>query len=315
MDAGSTRPKMPGVTEIFAEYVRLRQNGRGQQEAVDHLKPMLERLRKEARQQLAALLRSWEAREGHKYQNGQKKPPDVRARDLTAPPRADEDLSWLPDSGQASRPLNVNTPVHPAVGNAPPTQPVPPQRPPARTPPNAPQRIPADEQTFYCPSCGKPNRLGDAYCYACGALLNVTGGQTRNLESTDSDLIQVGEARFGHSSTLLLHVQGYERPIYVKVQDRPEVLLGRASMQTGTLPDVDLTPYGAAEKGVSRTHARLRYQDNSITLTDLDSVNNTYINGQRLHPNEVRVLRDGDEIRLGRLQMRVSFMHAVSRLK
>jgi hypothetical protein len=64
---GATQPRPSGVTEILTEYVRLRQNGRSQQDAIGYLKPILERLHSEARQQLAALIRSWEAREGGKY--------------------------------------------------------------------------------------------------------------------------------------------------------------------------------------------------------------------------------------------------------
>ena len=65
---GSTQPKPSGVTEFLSEYVRQRQKGRTQQDAIAYLKPVLERLNSDARQQLAALIRSWEVREGSKYQ-------------------------------------------------------------------------------------------------------------------------------------------------------------------------------------------------------------------------------------------------------
>ena len=37
------------------------------------------------------------------------------------------------------------------------------------------------------------------------------------------------------------------------------------------------------------------------------SANSTYLNGQRLLPSEPRILRDNDELRLGRLVIRVTF--------
>jgi pSer/pThr/pTyr-binding forkhead associated (FHA) protein len=40
---------------------------------------------------------------------------------------------------------------------------------------------------------------------------------------------------------------------------------------------------------------------------DLNSSNKTYINGQRVHPHEVRALRDGDELRLGKIIFTVAF--------
>ena len=80
-------------------------------------------------------------------------------------------------------------------------------------------------------------------------------------------------------------------------------------------PDIDLAAFNAEELGVSRLHAVLKRHENTVSISDLNSKNNTYINGQRLHPNEVRALRDGDEIRLGRLAMKVSFKHQVRRLQ
>jgi pSer/pThr/pTyr-binding forkhead associated (FHA) protein len=40
---------------------------------------------------------------------------------------------------------------------------------------------------------------------------------------------------------------------------------------------------------------------------DRASANGTFVNGQRLHRNEVRVLRNGDDIRLGRLVLSAKF--------
>jgi hypothetical protein len=295
---GATRPKPSGVTEIFSEYVRQRQQGNSQQDVVNFLRPLLNRVRDDARQQLAALIRSWEAREGVKYQAKEKKTAFVNVTDWVAPPAPDEDLSWLPESassGEKPRAGLLDTPVHPSMQDRP---------------------VPlAPGETFYCPACGTTNRLGDAYCYACGALLNVQGLETRDLKPATAELEQVGQSYFGRSSTLLLTVLGSDRPFTVPIHEKNELTLGRASVTSSTRPDVDLSPYHAGDFGVSRIHARLRCQDDTITITDLESVNHTYINGQLLHPQEVRVLRDGDEIRLGRLEMKVSFQHRVRKLQ
>lgn len=293
---GSTQPKPSGVTEFLSEYVRQRQKGRTQQDAIAYLKPVLERLNSDARQQLAALIRSWEVREGSKYQASsqpavfyEEKLPDADAQV--------DDLSWLPEGAVDESALDATGPVHPSVAEPPES---------VQLPPN---------ETFYCPSCGRANRLGAAYCYACGAVLNVTSTQTRNLEPVDSELVQVGQTHFTESTTLMIFVRGAQRPIALQMRDRPEQTLGRRSPDSNVQPDIDLSPYQASDYGVSRQHARLRYQDNTITLMDLASVNHTYINGQRLHAHEVRVLRDGDEIRLGRLTMQVMFQHQVRKLK
>mgnify|MGYP005842586179 CR=1 FL=1 len=295
---GTTRHKPAGVTEIFSEYVRQRQHGLSQQAALEFLKPILQRVRSEARQQLAALIRSWEAREGAKYQPQDKKAVFLEADAMITDPAPEEDLSWLPQpaSPSVSQGTGVlESPVHPSM----------------EEPPSPPPR----DETFYCPSCGRANRLGEAYCYSCGALLNVTSLETRNLDPITSELQQVGQSHFGRSTELLLHVRGADRPFAVPIRQKLELTLGRNSLTAATKPDIDLSPFQAVDYGVSRLHARLRYQDDTITIADLGSVNHTYVNGQRLHPHEVRVLRDGDEIRLGRLAIQVAFHHQVRPLE
>ena len=73
-------------------------------------------------------------------------------------------------------------------------------------------------------------------------------------------------------------------------------------------PEVDLSPYGATKLGVSRNHLTLSRDHDTIFVTDLGSANSTYLNGQRLMPHERRILRDNDELRLGRLVVRVNFV-------
>jgi pSer/pThr/pTyr-binding forkhead associated (FHA) protein len=53
--------------------------------------------------------------------------------------------------------------------------------------------------------------------------------------------------------------------------------------------------------GVSRQHAAIRYTDSTFTIEDLKSSNGTWVNENRLEPNQPRVLRNGDVIRLGQL--------------
>ncbi len=48
---------------------------------------------------------------------------------------------------------------------------------------------------------------------------------------------------------------------------------------------------------VSRNHARIRRQDGSFVLTDLNSANGTYVNGSRINKSEVK---DGDLVTVGK---------------
>jgi len=52
---------------------------------------------------------------------------------------------------------------------------------------------------------------------------------------------------------------------------------------------------------VSRRHARLTPRADAYWLEDLNSVNLTYLNDQRLAPDRPVRLKDGDLLRLGQL--------------
>lgn len=54
------------------------------------------------------------------------------------------------------------------------------------------------------------------------------------------------------------------------------------------------------DSSVSRMHARFSLdRDGKMTVRDLNSTNGTWLNGERLMPNESRVMRQGDHVRLG----------------
>ena len=50
---------------------------------------------------------------------------------------------------------------------------------------------------------------------------------------------------------------------------------------------------------VSRRHFQVRFDSDVFYISDLGSTNGTYLNGNKLNPNEDHILRDGDMIGLG----------------
>ena len=84
-------------------------------------------------------------------------------------------------------------------------------------------------------------------------------------------------------------------------------VLGRGDTRSPQQPDVDLSLYGAVEHGVSRLHAAIDCGSDAATLTDLGSSNGTFLNSERLAANQSYILRDRDEIRLGRLTIHILF--------
>jgi len=82
---------------------------------------------------------------------------------------------------------------------------------------------------------------------------------------------------------------------------KAEILVGREDPVSGVFPDVDLTPHGGEEGGVSRRHAKLTARGNQWLIEDLNSVNFTFVNKQKLKPGVPQPLNDGDQIRAGRV--------------
>ena len=60
--------------------------------------------------------------------------------------------------------------------------------------------------------------------------------------------------------------------------------MGREDPYTGVFPDVDLTPHGAEEGGVSRRHFKITFSGGQYLVEDLNSTNFTFVNNQRLAP-------------------------------
>lgn len=162
-----------------------------------------------------------------------------------------------------------------------------------------------------CPNCGHINRVGFVFCEDCGKnlanALNATLPTKKIPNDTNDESAKAtwGSARFGENSQVILHIRDAAAPL--KLAAAPRLTIGRSDAGSPTKPHIDFAPYGALDKGVSRTHAAIELSEDTLTLVDIGSANGTFLNGQRLVPNQPRVLRDGDEIRLGKLIAHIYF--------
>jgi pSer/pThr/pTyr-binding forkhead associated (FHA) protein len=80
---------------------------------------------------------------------------------------------------------------------------------------------------------------------------------------------------------------------------RARMLYPDQKISVGRSADADIP---IADPRVSRSHAGIEWNGMGFTLRDLGSINGTYVNGQRLAEG-ARVLRDGDEIEIGRCRL------------
>ena len=164
-----------------------------------------------------------------------------------------------------------------------------------------------------CPSCGRQHRPGTLFCSECGVYL-LTGGPLRTEPLPESELPTARADPWASSSgaqtaeseqatlTVVMSATGRR----VALPPGGEAVLGRLDATRGVFPDVDLTPDGGLEGGVSRRHAPVHQQKSQFFIEDLGSANGTFLNGQRLTPYLPHPLRDGDEVQLGRVRLRIS---------
>lgn len=108
---------------------------------------------------------------------------------------------------------------------------------------------------------------------------------------------------------LLMQIGG-SSPTTVGMEVADCLVVGRSDPTANYHPNLDLTPYGGQEHGVSRRHARVLQQDKALYIEDLGSVNGTRINGFELEANRPYRLRDGDELEFGRVRVTVRFVRA-----
>jgi hypothetical protein len=107
----------------------------------------------------------------------------------------------------------------------------------------------------------------------------------------------------GDSVTLRLEIENSSTPLRLTVN--AEAIIGRTDPTADERPQLDLTPYSGYQMGISRRHALFRLEQRRLELIDLGSRNGTFLNGSRLQPEQPVPLHDGDEVRLGKIVMRL----------
>jgi len=174
--------------------------------------------------------------------------------------------------------------------------------------PPAPAPAPAAAGTA-CPSCGSINAPGEAFCSNCGvSLLGAPSAQapasspavTAAPDVTAAPAPAPVAAPAALSARLIVEADNQE----FDISGKDNIVIGREDAVSNIYPDVDLTPHGGEEGGVSRMHAHIFVENGQYMLEDENSTNFTFLNRQRLNGKTPTPLHDNDEIRLGRVLLR-----------
>jgi hypothetical protein len=162
-------------------------------------------------------------------------------------------------------------------------------------PPPPPAPEPAAPLT--CPACGAKVEAGDAFCSSCGASLKAVAAPPP--VPAPAAPVAPPPPPTPAGPRLVVAASGAEIPLPASA----EILIGREDPVSGIYPQVDLTPHGGEDGGVSRRHARIVVEGGNYYLEDLDSTNFTFVNKTKIPAKTRQQIHDGDEIRCGRVAL------------
>ena len=163
------------------------------------------------------------------------------------------------------------------------------------------QAVVAPVGSSNCPACGAAVIPGEAFCDNCGAAQSgapVAAAPLVNPVVTPSPMrtpvTPVTPAPV--AATLLVVSTGQA----ISLSGKTTYTIGREDPVSGIFPDVDTTNSGGDAAGVSRSHAQIVQQGDQWFLEDLNSVNGSFVNNQKLASRARQLLNPGDQIRLGK---------------
>ena len=163
-----------------------------------------------------------------------------------------------------------------------------------------------------CPSCGCRQRHGTLFCSNCGEFLVARGSMVTVPFSPGEPPDAAEESSWSNepraadaaASSLQLKVVSSGRT--VQLPDAPEALVGRYDAAHNIYPDLNLTPDGGLEGGVSRRHCKIHRQGGVYLVEDVGSANGTFVNGCRLTAYLPHEIKEGDSLQLGGMKLVVS---------
>lgn len=170
----------------------------------------------------------------------------------------------------------------------------------------APAASPPGVQPIICAKCGHQPILGASFCDRCGTPIQVSDVPSNappagtTLDISSDPVQETTSQAMGTPVAPRLVVQPSKTALPFPA-NKNEIIIGREDPISSHFPDVELGAYGGDDGGVSRRHARITIHGDQLLLEDLESINFTFINKQKLEPGSPRMLHDGDELRFGRV--------------
>ena len=145
----------------------------------------------------------------------------------------------------------------------------------------------------YCPECGFQNPEAANYCARCGSLLHKGEAGEQTMSYTPEEAADEAGAAYdavAGTGPVLVVRSGGGRAGESFFPSGERTLIGRSPECDVFLDDVT----------VSRRHAELVRDGDTFTITDLGSLNGTFVNRKRIESAE---LEDDDELQIGKYRL------------
>jgi CheY-like chemotaxis protein len=161
--------------------------------------------------------------------------------------------------------------------------------------------------TELCRNCKAPLTSNLGVCLKCGTIVKISSEpETTRLQTTLATPVKPwsrGTANLPNTGAITLTIQGNK----LKLPEAENLIIGRFGSEQPSEVLVDLSQFEALKHGVSRRHLKLHHKDGLLYITDLGSSNGTFLNDRRVVPYTERIIRNGDTLKLGGLEVRVEF--------
>jgi pSer/pThr/pTyr-binding forkhead associated (FHA) protein len=164
----------------------------------------------------------------------------------------------------------------------------------------------------FCTACGKQNPDDARFCSQCGTRLATEAADVTTVE-TEAASDTTATITFGSTTPTDTSDRKLSPVDAAAVDALPEghaLLIVQRGPSAGSrfLLDADLIGAGRHPESeiflddvtVSRRHAEFRRSGNAFTVSDVGSLNGTYVNRDRIDSVE---LTDGDEVQIGKYRL------------
>ncbi len=157
----------------------------------------------------------------------------------------------------------------------------------------------------FCTQCGHENPADARFCSQCGSRLAAAPGEpavdvtsTMTLRREDVDRDEVGDLGPADQAAVDALPEGSALLVVLRGPNAgSRFLLDTDVVKAGRHPDSDIF---LDDVTVSRRHAEFRRTPDGFVVTDVGSLNGTYVNRDRI--DEV-LLKGGDEVQVGKYRL------------